>query len=311
MSFFKKIKEKLYKTRDNIALKIETIVNSFTKIDEEFFQELEEILILSDVGMETSEKMCKKLREEVKNHGFKEPTEIKEALKKIMVELLEGNNDLNISTKPSVILVLGVNGVGKTTTIGKLSNLLKRQNKSVLLAAADTFRAAASEQLEIWAKKSDCPVVKQPEGSDPAAVVFDAISSAKAKEIDVVICDTAGRLHNKKNLMGELEKINRIIDRELPNVSKEILLVLDAATGQNGLNQAQEFGKSLGITGIVLTKLDGTARGGIIFSIKEKLNVPVKFIGVGEGLDDLRPFNAKEFVEAIFAREDGEDDGKR
>ncbi len=310
MSFFKKIKEKLYKTRDNIALKIETIVNSFTKIDEEFFQELEEILILSDVGMETSEKMCKKLREEVKNHGLKEPTEIKEALKKIMVELLEGNNDLNISTKPSVILVLGVNGVGKTTTIGKLSNLLKRQNKSVLLAAADTFRAAASEQLEIWAKKSDCPVVKQPEGSDPAAVVFDAISSAKAKEIDVVICDTAGRLHNKKNLMGELEKINRIIDRELPNVSKEILLVLDAATGQNGLNQAQEFGKSLGITGIVLTKLDGTARGGIIFSIKEKLNVPVKFIGVGEGLDDLRPFNAKEFVEAIFDREDGEDDGK-
>lgn len=310
MSFFKKIKEKLYKTRDNIVLKIETIVNSFTKIDEEFFQELEEILILSDVGMETSEKMCKKLREEVKNHGLKEPTEIKEALKKIMVELLEGNNDLNISTKPSVILVLGVNGVGKTTTIGKLSNLLKRQNKSVLLAAADTFRAAASEQLEIWAKKSDCPVVKQPEGSDPAAVVFDAISSAKAKEIDVVICDTAGRLHNKKNLMGELEKINRIIDRELPNVSKEILLVLDAATGQNGLNQAQEFGKSLGITGIVLTKLDGTARGGIIFSIKEKLNVPVKFIGVGEGLDDLRPFNAKEFVEAIFDREDGEDDGK-
>ena len=310
MSFFKKIKEKLYKTRDNIALKIETIVNSFTKIDEEFFQELEEILILSDVGMETSEKMCKKLREEVKNHGLKEPTEIKEALKKIMVELLEGNSDLNISTKPSVILVLGVNGVGKTTTIGKLSNLLKRQNKSVLLAAADTFRAAASEQLEIWAKKSDCPVVKQPEGSDPAAVVFDAISSAKAKEIDVVICDTAGRLHNKKNLMGELEKINRIIDRELPNVSKEILLVLDAATGQNGLNQAQEFGKSLGITGIVLTKLDGTARGGIIFSIKEKLNVPVKFIGVGEGLDDLRPFNAKEFVEAIFDREDGEDDGK-
>ena len=310
MSFFKKIKEKLYKTIDNIELKIETIVNSFTKIDEEFFQELEEILILSDVGMETSEKMCKKLREEVKNHGLKEPTEIKEALKKIMVELLEGNNDLNISTKPSVILVLGVNGVGKTTTIGKLSNLLKRQNKSVLLAAADTFRAAASEQLEIWAKKSDCPVVKQPEGSDPAAVVFDAISSAKAKEIDVVICDTAGRLHNKKNLMGELEKINRIIDRELPNVSKEILLVLDAATGQNGLNQAQEFGKSLGITGIVLTKLDGTARGGIIFSIKEKLNVPVKFIGVGEGLDDLRPFNAKEFVEAIFDREDGEDDGK-
>lgn len=310
MSFFKKIKEKLYKTRDNIALKIETIVNSFTKIDEEFFQELEEILILSDVGMETSEKMCKKLREEVKNHGLKEPTEIKEALKKIMVELLEGNNDLNISTKPSVILVLGVNGVGKTTTIGKLSSLLKSQNKSVLLAAADTFRAAASEQLEIWAKKSDCPVVKQPEGSDPAAVVFDAISSAKAKEIDVVICDTAGRLHNKKNLMGELEKINRIIDRELPNVSKEILLVLDAATGQNGLNQAQEFGKSLGITGIVLTKLDGTARGGIIFSIKEKLNVPVKFIGVGEGLDDLRPFNAKEFVEAIFDREDGEDDGK-
>ena len=300
MSFFEKIKDGLSKTRQNISSKIEMVVNSFTKIDEEFFEELEEMLILSDIGVETSRKVCDKLRAEIKKRGLKEPSDIKIALKEILVEILECDSELNLSSKPSVILVLGVNGVGKTTSIGKIANGLKKDGKSVLFAAADTFRAAASEQLEIWAKRTDCPIVKQPEGSDPAAVVFDAISSAKAKNIDVVICDTAGRLHNKKNLMGELEKINRIIDRELPGASKEILLVLDASTGQNGLNQASEFKKLLDITGIVLTKLDGTAHGGIVIAIKEKLGIPVKFIGVGEGVEDLKKFDPKEFVEAIF-----------
>lgn len=304
MGFFEKIKNGLKKTRDNISGKISLIVNSFTKIDEEFFEELEEIMIASDIGVETSEELCDKLRAEIKKRGLKEPSEITQALKDIMTEMLDCENSLEISKTPAVILVLGVNGVGKTTTIGKLANNLKSERKTVLLAAADTFRAAAAEQLDIWAKRANCPIVKQPEGSDPAAVVFDAISSAKSKNIDVVICDTAGRLHNKKNLMGELEKINRIISRELPDSSKEILLVLDASTGQNGLNQAVEFGKSLDITGIILTKLDGTARGGIVLSIKKKLGVPVKFIGVGEGIEDLRPFNAKEFVGAIFESEE-------
>lgn len=304
MGFFEKIKNSLKKTRDNISGKINLIVNSFTKIDEEFFEELEEIMISSDIGVETSEELCDKLRAEIKKRGLKEPSEITQALKDIMIEMLDSENNLEISKTPAVILVLGVNGVGKTTTIGKLANNLKSEGKAVLLAAADTFRAAAAEQLDIWAKRANCPIVKQPEGSDPAAVVFDAISSAKSKNIDVVICDTAGRLHNKKNLMGELEKINRIISRELPDSSKEILLVLDASTGQNGINQAVEFGKSLDITGIVLTKLDGTARGGIILSIKKKLGVPVKFIGVGEGIEDLRPFNAEEFVNAIFESEE-------
>lgn len=306
MSFFKKLKEGLTKTRNNISAKIESVINSFTRIDEEFFETLEEILISGDIGIETSQKLCDDLRKEVKKRGVTDPFEIKELLKNIMVESLAGENELLLSSKPSIILVLGVNGVGKTTTIGKLAHKLKNGGKKILLAAADTFRAAAAEQLDIWAKRANCPIVKQPEGSDPAAVVFDAISSAKSKNIDVVICDTAGRLHNKKNLMGELEKINRIILRELPDSSKEILLVLDASTGQNGLNQAVEFGKSLNITGIVLTKLDGTARGGIVFSIKNKLGVPVKFIGVGEGIDDLRPFNAKEFVDAIFESEESQ-----
>lgn len=300
MSFFKKLKEGLSKTRNSISAKIESVINSFTKIDEEFFETLEEILISSDIGIETSQKLCNDLRQEVKKHGVTDPFEIKELLGNIMVEFLGDENELLISSKPSIILVLGVNGVGKTTTIGKLAHRLKSEGKKVLLAAADTFRAAATEQLDIWAKKSDCSIVMQPEGSDPAAVVFDAISSAKSKNVDVIICDTAGRLHNKKNLMGELEKINRIIDRELPDASKEILLVLDASTGQNGVNQAVEFGKSLNITGIVLTKLDGTAKGGVVLAIKEKLGVPVKYIGIGEGIDDLRPFNAKEFVEAIL-----------
>ncbi|MBR2579514.1 MAG: signal recognition particle-docking protein FtsY [Clostridia bacterium] len=304
MGFFDKIKEGLQKTKENITQKVELVINSFTKIDEEFFEELEEILISCDIGAATSEDLCNKLREEVKKHGFTDPKDIKRALKSIIAEMLGGDNELKLETKPSVILVLGVNGVGKTTTIGKLANKFTQAGKKVLLAAADTFRAAASEQLTIWAERANSPIVKQPEGSDPAAVVFDAISSAKAKGIDIVVCDTAGRLHNKKNLMGELEKINRIIDRELPNVSKEILLVLDASTGQNGLNQAEEFQKILDLTGIVLTKLDGTAHGGIVLSIKNKLGIPVKYIGVGEGIDDLQKFNAEEFAEALFDSDD-------
>ncbi len=304
MGFFAKIKQGLQKTKENITQKVELIINSFTKIDEEFFEELEEILISCDIGTTASEDLCNKLREEVKKHGFTDPKDIKKALKSIIAEMLGGDNDLKLETKPSIILVLGVNGVGKTTTIGKLANKFTQGGKKVLLAAADTFRAAASEQLSIWAERAGSPIVKQPEGSDPAAVVFDAISSAKAKGMDVVICDTAGRLHNKKNLMGELEKINRIIDRELPNASKEILLVLDASTGQNGLNQAEEFQKIMDLTGIVLTKLDGTAHGGIVLSIKNKLGIPVKYIGVGEGIDDLQKFDAEEFAEALFDSEE-------
>ena len=300
MGFFAKIKEGLQKTKENLTHKVELVINSFTKIDEEFFEELEEILISCDIGTATSEELCQKLREEVKKQGLTDPKDIKNALKDIIAEMLGGDNELKLETTPSIILILGVNGVGKTTTIGKFANKVVRGGKKVLLAAADTFRAAAAEQLTIWAERAHCPIVKQPEGSDPAAVVFDALSSAKAKNMDIIICDTAGRLHNKKNLMGELEKINRIIDRELPNASKEILLVLDASTGQNGLNQAEEFQKILNLTGIVLTKLDGTAHGGIVLSIKNKLGIPVKYIGVGEGIDDLQKFDAEEFAEALF-----------
>lgn len=304
MGFFQKIKLGLKKTKENITHKIELVINSFTKIDEEFFEELEEILISCDIGTETSEFLCSELRRKVKETGITSPKDIKSALKNIIEKMIDGESDLNLKTKPSIILVLGVNGVGKTTTIGKLAKAFKNQGKKVLLAAADTFRAAAVEQLEIWARRGDCYIVRQPEGSDPAAVVFDAISSAKAKGVDIIICDTAGRLHNKKNLMGELEKINRIIDRELVDASKEILLVLDATTGQNGLNQAEEFCKILPITGIVLTKLDGTAKGGIALPIKNKLKIPIKFIGIGEGEDDLREFSAKDFADAIFSSEE-------
>lgn len=300
LGFFENIKNGLQKTKDNFSKKINLVINSFTKIDEEFFEELEEMLITADVGVKTSNEICERLRKKVKEKGLKEPEDIKSELKDIILEILKGENNLKLSTKPSIILVLGVNGVGKTTTIGKLANDFKNQNKSVLLAAADTFRAAAAEQLDIWAKRANCAIVRQPEGSDPAAVVFDSISSAKAKGVDIIICDTAGRLHNKKNLMAELEKINRVIDRELPDKDKEILLVLDASTGQNAVNQAVEFKKILNITGIVLTKLDGTAKGGIIIAIKEELGVPVKFIGIGEGVDDLRPFDPQEFLKIMF-----------
>lgn len=300
MGFFQKIKDGLKKTRDSIVGQIDSMLKSFTKIDEELFEELEELLVMGDVGVPTAEKICDELRVRVKQNGVTDPSEIHTLLEDIISEMLSGGEELNISTKPSIILVIGVNGVGKTTTIGKLANQLRSEGKKVLLAAADTFRAAAIDQLQIWADRSGCDIVKQNEGSDPAAVVFDAISAAKSRNADVIICDTAGRLHNKKHLMDELAKINRVIDRELPGADKEALLVLDATTGQNAVNQAEQFKLATGITGIVLTKLDGTAKGGVVLAIKQGLDVPVKFIGVGEQIDDLQPFDAKDFAKALF-----------
>lgn len=300
MGFFQKIKDGLKKTRDSIVGQIDSMLKSFTKIDEELFEELEELLVMGDVGVPTAEKICEELRARVKQNGVTDPSEIHTLLEDIISEMLSGGEELNISTKPSIILVIGVNGVGKTTTIGKLANQLRNDGKKVLLAAADTFRAAAIDQLQIWADRSGCDIVKQNEGSDPAAVVFDAISAAKSRNADVIICDTAGRLHNKKHLMDELAKINRVIDRELPGADKEALLVLDATTGQNAVNQAEQFKLATGITGIVLTKLDGTAKGGVVLAIKQGLDVPVKFIGVGEQIDDLQPFDAKDFAKALF-----------
>lgn len=300
MGFFQKIKDGLKKTRDSIVGQIDSMLKSFTKIDEELFEELEELLVMGDVGVPTAEKICEELRARVKQNGVTDPNEIHTLLEDIISEMLSGGEELNISTKPSIILVIGVNGVGKTTTIGKLANQLRNDGKKVLLAAADTFRAAAIDQLQIWAERSGCDIVKQNEGSDPAAVVFDAISAAKSRNADVIICDTAGRLHNKKHLMDELAKINRVIDRELPGADKEALLVLDATTGQNAVNQAEQFKLATGITGIVLTKLDGTAKGGVVLAIKQGLDVPVKFIGVGEQIDDLQPFDAKAFAKALF-----------
>ena len=303
MGFFSKIKEGLKKTRDSVVGQIDSMLKSFTKIDEALFEELEELLVMGDVGVHTSQRITQQLRERVKKEGVTDPLEIHRLLEETVAEILRGGQALKIETKPSVVLVIGVNGVGKTTTIGKLAHQLKSDGKRVVLAAADTFRAAAIEQLQIWAQRSGCDIVKQSEGSDPAAVVFDAISSAKAKGLDVIICDTAGRLHNKKHLMDELAKISRIIDRELPDADKEILLVLDATTGQNADNQAREFKNAAGITGIVLTKLDGTAKGGVVLAIREELDVPVKYIGVGEQIDDLQPFDADDFAKALFARE--------
>ncbi len=302
MGFFNKIKEGLKKTRDSIVGKIDSALKSFKKIDDELFEELEELLVMGDVGVSTAQKMCDELRVRVKKQGIQDPNEITGLLCEITADMLSGGQELNISTSPSVILVIGVNGVGKTTTIGKLANSFVKEGKKVTLAAADTFRAAAIDQLDIWAERSGADIVKQNEGSDPAAVVFDAISSAKAKHSDIIICDTAGRLHNKKHLMEELAKINRIIDRELPDSSKEVLLVLDATTGQNAVVQAAEFSKATGITGIVLTKLDGTAKGGVVLAIKDGLGIPVKYIGVGEQVDDLQPFSPKDFAKALFDR---------
>ncbi|MEE1061615.1 MAG: signal recognition particle-docking protein FtsY [Ruminococcus sp.] len=300
MGFFSKIKEGLKKTRDKVVGQIDSMLKSFTKIDEDLFEELEELLVMGDVGVPTAQKICTELRARVKKEGITDPSKIHNLLEEIVAEMLSGDEELELSSTPAIILVIGVNGVGKTTTIGKLANSLSKQGKKVLLAAGDTFRAAAIEQLEIWAERSKCEIIKQNEGSDPAAVIYDAISAAKARGADVIICDTAGRLHNKKHLMDELAKINRIIDRELPDASKEKLLVLDATTGQNAVNQAEQFREATGITGIVLTKLDGTAKGGVVLAIKEGLGIPVKYIGVGEQIDDLQPFNAADFSKALF-----------
>ncbi len=305
MGFFSKIRLGLKKTRDSVSNGVTSIINSFTKIDEELFEELEEILVMADIGVNTATEICDILRKKIKEQGIKDPQEIKGILKEIIAEMLGCDCGLKLDTKPSIILVIGVNGVGKTTTIGKLSAQLKAQGKKVVLGAADTFRAAAIDQLGIWAERADVTMVKSVEGTDPASVVFDTIASAKSKGADVIICDTAGRLHNKKNLMDELAKIYRVISRELPDASLETLLVLDAATGQNAVNQAREFKNVADITGIVLTKLDGTAKGGIVIPIHNELSIPVKYIGVGEGIDDLQPFDAKEFVEGIF--ENGEE----
>ncbi len=304
MGLFSKIKEGLKKTRDSVASKVNMVLNSFTKIDEELFEDLEEALVMADVGLPTAERICEQLRARVKEQGITDPQQVRGLIKEIITEMMEGGEDLRISTSPSVILVIGVNGVGKTTTIGKLAARLKDDGKKVILAAADTFRAAAIDQLQIWADRAQVDMVRHAEGSDPAAVVFDALTAAKARHADVVICDTAGRLHNKKNLMDELGKISRVIQREAPDCDQEVLLVLDATTGQNAVNQAREFKNTAGITGIVLTKLDGTAKGGVVIAIREDLKVPVKMIGVGEQIDDLQPFDAKAFADALFNEEE-------
>lgn len=310
MGFFNKIKQGLKKTRESISGSIGSMLNSFTKIDEELFEELEELLIMGDVGMLTAEKICAALRAKVKEQGVTDPQLVMGLIQDIVAEMISGDEALQIETKPSIILVIGVNGVGKTTTIGKLSLRLKKEGKHVILGAADTFRAAAIEQLEVWADRAQVEMVKRDEGSDPASVVFDTIAKAKTTGADVIICDTAGRLHNKKNLMDELSKISRIIDRELPDCDKEVLLVLDATTGQNAVNQAREFKHAAGISGIVLTKLDGTAKGGVVLAIREELQLPVKYIGVGEKISDLQPFDAQSFAAALFEKRDDEQEAE-
>ena len=304
MGFFGKIKAGLAKTRSQLAENINSVINSFTKIDEELFEELEEILVLSDIGCVTAAQICDELRSEIKKTGEKDPANIRVMLKEIIKEKMQGDCSLKLSTKPSLILVIGVNGVGKTTSIGKLAAKFKAEGKNVVLGAADTFRAAAIDQLSVWAERAGVSIVKGKEGIDPASVVYDTIAHAKAKGADVIICDTAGRLHNKKNLMDELSKIYRIINRELPDADKEALLVLDATTGQNAVNQAKEFRNAADITGIILTKLDGTARGGVVLAIKNELGIPVKFVGVGEGVDDLMSFNPEEFAAGIIDAEE-------
>jgi len=300
MGFFSKISDGMKKTRESISRQMDIIVNSFTVIDDDLIDELEESLILADVGAETAAAITTRLREEIKRTGVTDPAQLKGILTDIVAEMLAGECALGLETKPSVILVIGVNGAGKTTTIGKLAMRLKNEGKSVLLCAADTFRAAAIQQLEVWAQRADVEIIKHSEGSDPAAVVFDAMQAGKARGRDVIICDTAGRLHNKKHLMEELSKIRRVIGRELPEADVETLLVLDATTGQNALSQARQFEEAAGLTGLVLTKLDGTAKGGVVVAIKQELNLPIKFIGVGETIGDLRPFDAGQFAAALF-----------
>ena len=305
MGFFDKLKQGLTKTRDAVSEQVNNVFSVFVKVDEELFENLEEALIMADLGMETSIELIDELRERVKKKHITDGNLVKEELYSVITDALcEIDNSMKLETKPAVILVIGVNGVGKTTSIGKMASFYKSQGKKVMLAAADTFRAAAIDQLDIWAQRSGCDIIKHNEGSDPAAVVFDACNAAKARGADVLICDTAGRLHNKKNLMAELEKINRIISRELPDASRENLLVLDATTGQNAVSQAKLFSEVSELTGIVLTKLDGTAKGGIVISIAKEQSLPVKFIGVGEGIDDLQTFDPEEFAKALFDSEE-------
>ena len=300
MAFLDKLKSGLAKTKNALFGQIEDIVKAFVKVDEDLLEELEETLICADVGVGTAEEIIEKLREQIKDGRLKEQDQVMDALKGILREMIGEGEPLKLDTQPSVVLVIGVNGAGKTTSIGKISNILRNSGKKVVVAAADTFRAAAIDQLAVWCERSGADLVKQNEGSDPAAVVYDAIAYAKRKQADVLIIDTAGRLHNKVNLMNELAKINRVIDRELPDAARENLLVLDATTGQNAILQAKEFRNAANITGLVLNKLDGTAKGGIVISIKKELNIPVKFIGVGEKIDDMQEFDSREFVKALF-----------
>ena len=300
MGFFDRLKEGLAKTKNALFKQVDNLFKSFVKVDEDMLEELEELLIMADVGALSTEEIIEQLRERIRDERITEPEACRVALQDILVGMIGDGEPLQLDTTPSVILVIGVNGVGKTTSIAKIANRLKQQGKHVVLAAADTFRAAAIDQLQVWADRVGVELIKHTEGSDPAAVVFDAVNAAKKREADVLIVDTAGRLHNKKNLMDELAKINRVIERELPGASRETLLVLDAATGQNAVSQAKEFKNAANITGLILTKLDGTAKGGIVFSIKQELAIPVKFIGVGEKMDDMQEFDAKDFVDALF-----------
>ena len=300
MGFLDKLKAGLQKTKNALFAPIDQMLKAFTRVDEELLEELEEMLICADVGAGATDEIIEKLRDDIKEEKIKDADEVRAFLKNTLKEMIGEGGPLVLETKPSVILVIGVNGAGKTTSIGKISNKLRQDGKKVVVAAADTFRAAAIDQLAVWCERSGVDLVKQSEGSDPAAVVFDAINYAKNKNADVLIVDTAGRLHNKKNLMNELEKINRVISRELPDASRENLLVLDATTGQNAVLQAKEFKNAADITGLVLNKLDGTAKGGIVLSIKRELGIPVKFIGVGEKIDDMREFDAQDFVDALF-----------
>ncbi len=307
-NIFKKFNFGLKKTRDSMSGAIDAVLSENEDITDQLYDDLEEILIMGDVGMNTSAEICEKLRDYVSKKHLKKSSQVKGAIKEIVAEMLEGGEDMGLVTMPSVILVIGVNGVGKTTTIGKMAAMYKAEGKKVILGAADTFRAAAIDQLEVWANRAGVEIVKHQEGADPAAVVYDTIQAGKARDADIIICDTAGRLHNKKKLMDELAKIYRIIDKELPYNDRESLLVLDATTGQNAVNQARDFKNVCEITGIVLTKLDGTAKGGVVLAIKNDLKVPVKFVGVGEQIDDLQPFNPTAFAEGLFENEVKHDD---
>ncbi len=303
MGLFEKFNKGLRKTRNSMSGAIDVMLHGKNEIDDDLYEELEEILIMGDVGMTTAAEICEKLRDYVAKKYLRKPEQVKTAIREIVAEMLQGGEDMGLITLPSVILVIGVNGVGKTTTIGKMAAMYKAQGKKVILGAADTFRAAAIEQLEEWANRAGVDIIKHKEGADPAAVIFDTIQAGKARDCDIIICDTAGRLHNKKNLMDELAKIYKVIDRELPYNDRESLLVLDATTGQNAVNQAREFKNVAEITGIVLTKLDGTSKGGVVLNIKNDLKVPVKFVGVGEQIDDLQPFNPDAFAQGLFDNE--------